>query len=199
MPGATVTLPSEWSAANAAALGCQCNAGSSANGVVVAPSSPRVGRYDAYFGSPTGASTLSESHPPGTKTETSTRPPGPEAARAMPSSNAPIPSFDAPYTETASAAERSTKERRDSPVPAGTGIPASTAGSPSPARAAAARSSCEREKSRQWSAISAGLVLGGGGDELAQRVLPHRSVDGLGERRRVGRDAVRGEPLEQRP
>src|SRR3954463_9484295 len=123
MPGTTVTLPWEWSAANAAALGCQCSAGSSANGVVVAPSSPRVGRYDAYFGSPTGASTLSESQPPGTKTDTSTRPSGLPAARATPSSNSPKPSFEAPYTDTASAAERSTKDRRDRPVPAGTGIP----------------------------------------------------------------------------
>src|SRR3954452_4697051 len=87
------------------------------------------------------------------KTDTSTRCPGATAARATPSSNAPSPSFDAPYTDIASPAERSTNERRDSPVPAGVGIPGSMSGSPEPARAAAARSPWEREKSLQQSAM----------------------------------------------
>ena len=43
-------------------------------------------------------------------------------------------------------------ERRESPVPAGTGIPASIGRSPAPALAAAPRSSAEREKSLQWQA-----------------------------------------------
>src|SRR5204863_3350532 len=140
------------------------------------PSSASVGRYCAYFGSPTGASRLIESTPPGMNTDTSTRCPGAVAARATPSSNAPSPSFDAPYTDIASPAERSTNERRVRPVPAGVGIPGSIAGSPWPARAAAARRIWDREKSLQQSVMSAGLVVGGGGDELAERVLSHRPV-----------------------
>src|SRR4051794_7268347 len=115
-------------------------------------------------------------------TDTSTRWPGAVAARATPSSNAPRPSFEAPYTDMASPAERSTKERRVRPVPAGVGIPGSIAGSPWPARAAAARKIWEREKSLQQSALasmSGGLVVGGGRDQLAQRVLPHRAIRGL--------------------
>src|SRR3954463_7236791 len=106
-------------------------------------------------------------------TDTSTRWPG-AAARATPSSKAPSPSFDAPYTDIARPAERRTNERRVSPVPAGAGMPGSIAGSPLPARAAAARMSWEREKSRQQSAMSAGLEVGGGGHEVPQRVLAHR-------------------------
>src|SRR5204863_3535993 len=146
------------------------------------PSSASVGRYCAYFGSPTGASRLIESTPPGMNTDTSTRCPGAVAARATPSSNAPSPSFDAPYTDIASPAERSTKERRVRPVPAGVGIPGSIAGSPWPARAAAERRSWEREKSLQQLAsagMSGGLVVGAGGDQLAERVLPHGPVGGL--------------------
>src|SRR4051794_9672066 len=111
-------------------------------------------------------------------TDTSTRCPGATAARATPSSNAPRPSFDAPYTDIASPAERSTNERRDSPVPAGAGMPGSISGSPLPALAAAARRRWEREKSRQQSGMgfSAGLVVGAGGNELAERVLAHRLV-----------------------
>src|SRR3954447_12045195 len=110
-------------------------------------------------------------------TDTSTRCPGATAARATPSSNAPRPSFDAPYTDIASPAERSTKERRVSPAPAGAGMPGSIAGSPLPARAARAGMSWEREKSLQQSAMaSGGLEVGGGGNELPQRVLAHRLV-----------------------
>src|SRR3954469_6563795 len=180
----TVTLPSPCSVRSGSALGCQCSDGSSAKAAVDAPSSFRVGRYVAYLESPTGASTLIESTPPGMKTDTSTRCPGATAARATPSSNAPSPSFEAPYTDIASPAERSTNERLERPVPAGAGMPGSMSGSPAPARAAALRRSCEREKSRQQSAMgsSAGLVVGCGGHELAQCVLAH----GL-----VGRDLPR--------
>src|SRR5206468_10578014 len=109
-----------------------------ANGVVLAPSTASVGRYCVYFGSPTGASRLNESTPPGMKIDTSTRSPGAVAARATPSSKAPSPSFDAPYTDIASPAERSTNERRDRPVSAGVSMPGSIASNPWPARAAGA-------------------------------------------------------------
>jgi hypothetical protein len=67
------------------------------------------------------------------------------AAAAIPCSSAFGPRLAAPYTDSASPVARETKERRVSPVPAGSGMPGSMAGSPWPASAAARRSSWVRE------------------------------------------------------
>ncbi len=65
------------------------------------------------------------------------------AAWAMPSSKWRAPSIEAPYTDTTAPAVRSRKLRLSIPVPAGSGIPGSIAGSrgrrPRPRGAAAAR------------------------------------------------------------
>src|SRR4051812_30911473 len=73
-------------------------------------------------------------------------------------------------------AERSTNERRDSPVPAGSGAPGSCTGRPRPAAAAASRMKLARLNSRQALDSkrligSTRLIVGTGGDQLAQRVL----------------------------
>ena len=54
------------------------------------------------------------------------------AAWAMPSSKWRAPSIEAPYTDTTAPAVRSRKLRLSIPVPAGSGIPGSIAGSPRP-------------------------------------------------------------------
>src|SRR5882757_9963908 len=72
--------------------------------------------------------------------------------------------------------------RRDSPVPAGSGIPGSIAGRPRPASAAALRNSWERVKSSQHPWLiglpSASLEeqVGADADQLQQGVLAHRPV-----------------------
>ena len=80
---------------------------------------------------------------------TSTGCAGPVAAAAMPSSNAGKPSREAPYTASIAPTPRVTNERRDNPVPAGSGMPGSIAGRPRPASAAALCSSRERERPAQ--------------------------------------------------
>ena len=67
---------------------------------------------------------------------------GPAAmASAMPSSNTPGASAEPPKTASASPLERARNERRESPVPAGSGMPGSIARRPAPAPAALAAAS----------------------------------------------------------
>ena len=122
--------------------------------------------------------------PPSKKIETSTLLPV-GAAWAIPRSKAESGIFEAPYTASARPALREMNLRRDSPVPAGSGIPGSIAGSPRPASAAPARSIWARVKSRQHSWLIASLALslqddvGADADQLQQRVLAQRPVGAL--------------------
>jgi hypothetical protein len=129
----TVTLPAACSCARPAALGCQTSRGSSVN--AVPPVSLSVGRRLRYRLSWYGASTLSESIPPDRNTDTSTGCGPAVCAIATPSSRTCGARRSAPYTDSATPAVRSTNDRRLRPVPAGVGMPASTAGSPRLARA----------------------------------------------------------------
>src|SRR6185503_6680488 len=101
------------------------------------------------------------------------------AARAMPSSRSPSGSLLAPYTESASPAVRVRKVRRLRPLPAGRGIPGSMTGRPRPASATERRRIEARENSLQEQLMSAGLVVGGDGDEHAQGVEDEHRVLGL--------------------
>jgi hypothetical protein len=69
---------------------------SSENVVPVPPASASDGRSVVYRASPTGASTDSESTPPGRKTLTSTGCPDAPEACATPASSWSSPSLDAP-------------------------------------------------------------------------------------------------------
>jgi hypothetical protein len=121
---------------------------SSVSGVPCPAARARLGRQLAYWGcAPVGASIVSESAPPERKIDTRMRSDAGAcaAAAAMPCSNAFGPRLAAPYTDSASPVACETNERRVSPVPAGIGIPGSTAGRPWPAWAAARRRSWVRE------------------------------------------------------
>ena len=79
------------------------------------------------------------------KTETTTGASGAAAAAAaIPSSHAAGASAAPPKTASASPLERARNERRESPVPAGSGMPGSIARRPPPALAAASRMIAER-------------------------------------------------------
>ena len=107
--------------------------------------SASVGRSAAYFGSPTGASMESESAPPAMKIEMTTGASGAAAAADwIPSSHAAGAIAPPPKTARASPLERARNERRDSPVPAGSGIPGSIERRPPPALAAVSRRIAER-------------------------------------------------------
>ena len=81
-----------------------------------------------------------------------------------------------PSTERAMPAVRARKVRRLRPLPAGSGMPASITGSPRPASATERRSRDARENSLQEQLMSTGLVVGGDGDEHAQRVQDENRV-----------------------
>src|SRR5438874_9704255 len=87
----------------------------------------------------------------------------------MPSSSASDESRVPPYTASPKPAACARNERRDRPVPAGSGIPGSIVGRPLPASATAARKSFVRVQSRQ--STSGRLHIRRGGDELPQRDL----------------------------
>src|SRR6185503_10486698 len=101
------------------------------------------------------------------------------AARAMPSSRSPSGSLLAPYTESASPAVRVRKVRRLRPLPAGSGMPSSMTGRPRPASATERRRIEARENSLQEQLMSAGLVVGGDGDEHSQGVEDEDRVLGF--------------------
>jgi hypothetical protein len=85
---------------------------------------------------------------------------GPDAAAAaIPCSKALGLSAPAPNTVIARPAERIMNERRERPVPAGSGMPASIGGRPRPARATPERSSVARENSAQWPWEKAGGLV----------------------------------------
>jgi hypothetical protein len=128
-----------------AAPECQRRPGSSPNASVSASVSARPGRSEGYWEWPVGASMLSESSPPERNTDTRIASEGPAAiASPIPCSRARGASAAPPYTVRARPAERTRKERRLSPVPAGSGMPGSIAGRPLPASAVAPRSTWAR-------------------------------------------------------
>ena len=100
----------------------------------------------------------------------------PVAAAAIPSSNARSPSREPPYTASAAPRPPTTNARRDSPVPAGSGIPGSIDGSPRPASAIARCSSRERDRPSQWRQSLMRPGTPGTRDQVAQRVQHHRRV-----------------------
>src|SRR3954452_3294615 len=88
--------------------------------------------------------------PPEQKIETRMRFSPAASAAAIPASSARGASAAPPKTASARPLERARNDRRDRPVPAGSGMPASIARRPRPAVAAPApRRSSEREKPAQ--------------------------------------------------
>ena len=134
--GTTVSLFASCSAFNGAAALCHCSRASSRNAKLASGAIFSVGRSAWYAGSVTGASRASVSRPPSRKTETSTvLSRAAPIASAMPSSNARGASAPPPNTASASPLERARNARRESPLPAGIGIPGSIARKPLPAAA----------------------------------------------------------------
>ena len=145
----TVSFFSPYSVASADAAGCQLQA------VVLGErGARRRARASAgacgTAGRPAARGPTAHRHRPRGRSRRAPAAPAPPAAAAMPSSSARSPSFDEPYTASSAPALCVRKLRRERPVPAGSGMPGSIAGSPRPASAAARCRSRERERPVQW-------------------------------------------------